>query len=151
MTKAEPNLLRTEHEAVIQSIHEQRIDALEAQLAQRDERIRKLERGLHEALAYLGKIKYDHARGAIETHHRRQRRRGGVSVKVLVQATIELEVEFADGWTNDQIQFDVEENSCINTHSTGASFLKQMEQHDEAGTCWACAMQCKMKVLRYPP
>ena len=65
---------------------------------------------------------------------------------VLVKYTLEVPVDMT-GWDEDQISFDLEENSCLATHNAGSSFKKIMEEHDKNNTCWACSLQCKAEVI----
>lgn len=70
---------------------------------------------------------------------------GGVKVKV--RCTFDVEVEVPDDWDDGLIRFDIEENSCPNTHGVGSVVNPIIEAGMENGTCWACALQATNTVL----
>ena len=70
---------------------------------------------------------------------------------VLVCYTIELPVTF-EGWDDHQIQFGIEENSCLGTHQASIAFdnhLEKYETGDKQGYCWACALNCEAKIIKW--
>lgn len=69
--------------------------------------------------------------------------------KIKVQCTfvIEVEVEVPVDFTDHDIQFMIEENSCPGTGQVGKALCKHIDKHLDADTCWACALQGENKIL----
>jgi hypothetical protein len=47
----------------------------------------------------------------------------------------------------DIASFMIEENGCPGTGVVWSALSDHMEAHDEAGTCWACALEGKNEVV----
>jgi len=72
----------------------------------------------------------------------RLKARYGETMKIAkVKCTLIVEVEFPDDWTEEQIRFDVEDNSCPGTHAVRAAIKKAIEHGEENGVCWACNLK----------
>jgi len=66
---------------------------------------------------------------------------------VMVEMTFTIPVEVPLDYSDDAVQFEVEENSCPYTRCTGASFDALRKKHEEASTCWACTVNAKQKLV----
>ncbi len=65
-------------------------------------------------------------------------------VKVLCSFFVEVEM------TDDEYarrHFIIEDNGCPGTGVVGAAFEKAVEEHDEAGACWACALNGQNRIV----
>jgi len=65
---------------------------------------------------------------------------------VKVRCTFVIEVEVPDD-PEFPVQFYIEENSCPGTGAVWAALRQHMEKHEEAGTCWACALGGENKIV----
>jgi hypothetical protein len=72
----------------------------------------------------------------------------GTTRKVKVRCTFVIEVEVPDRPDYDA-QWDLEENHCAGTGSTGAAFDEVYKQQEKNG-CWACALHCENKIVEEP-
>lgn len=66
-------------------------------------------------------------------------------MKVLVRCTYLVEVELSD--EIDDPHFHIEDNGCPGTREVGAALERMIEDHENAGTCWACASQGENKII----
>ncbi len=66
--------------------------------------------------------------------------------RVLVECRFEIWVDYKD--SDCDVQFDIEENHCPSTGIVGLALDECMEEHEEASTCWACALNGSNKILK---
>lgn len=66
--------------------------------------------------------------------------------RVLVECRFEIWVDYHD--YDIDLVFDIEENHCPGTGNVGAALDRCMEEHEEASTCWACALNGSNKILK---
>lgn len=69
------------------------------------------------------------------------------SRKVKVQCALTVEIEVPSGWTDEDIRFSVEENSCPGTQIVGAAIEAAIRRGKENGVCWACSLQGTNKII----
>jgi hypothetical protein len=63
-----------------------------------------------------------------------------------MRVVLEMTVPY-DGWDDENIEFDVNENRCIGTGMVGL-FLDQIHDWGEdTSSCWGCAIQKDMELL----
>jgi hypothetical protein len=67
-------------------------------------------------------------------------------MKVKVRCTFVIEVDVPDE-NADIASFMIEENGCPGTGVVWSALSDHMEAHDEAGTCWACALEGKNEIV----
>lgn len=63
-----------------------------------------------------------------------------------IKVELEMTVPYKD-WTDDQIEFDVNENRCIATGPVGVFMDQLIAWHDARSTCWGCAIQKSMDLV----
>jgi len=63
-----------------------------------------------------------------------------------IKVELELDVPY-DGWDDDGIRFDVNENSCIGTGMPGMVMDKMQEWGMDTNSCWGCIIQKDMQLL----
>ena len=66
--------------------------------------------------------------------------------RVLVECRFEIWVDYKDSDTD--LEFDIEENHCPGTGNVGMTLDACMAEHEQASTCWACALNGSNKILR---
>lgn len=63
-----------------------------------------------------------------------------------IKVELEMTVPYED-WTDDQIEFDVNENRCIATGSVGVFMDRLMAWHNARSYCWGCDIQKNMELV----
>lgn len=66
-------------------------------------------------------------------------------MKVLVECTVQLEVEISDDIEDPY--FLIEDNGCPGTGSVGAALDAAMNHGEENSVCWACNLKGTNKIL----
>ncbi len=76
-------------------------------------------------------------------------------MKVTVQCTLEVEIEWPDGPVpdgfdslEDWLKFRIEENGCPGTGEVGSAIEDSIE-YGESGVCWACNLKGSNKILSH--
>lgn len=65
---------------------------------------------------------------------------------IQVKCTFIIPVEVPDD-PDYPLQFDIEENHCPGTGLVGAALMEHIAKHEEASTCWACALQGECEIV----
>src|SRR3990167_6169950 len=71
-------------------------------------------------------------------------------MKVVLEMTVPYEYMHkgeAKTWSDDAIEFDVNDNRCIGTGNVGAFIDNIIEWGDEHSVCWGCPIQESMELL----
>lgn len=71
------------------------------------------------------------------------------TVKLKVQCTfiLPIEMEVPDDYTEHDVHFRIEENSCPATGPVGAKLEELVEQINKDGICWACNHEGKNEII----